>query len=389
MFALNLTLIGFATPEAYGNFVLIFALSLLSFGAQNAITLMPLNVLLPTTSRYRRCLTLRMLSTLDAAVLTLASLFVVVVSFLMNLPPILCALGGVLSLTSGMREFHRALCLTKDQPYGLLCLDISAFSTVFVVTVALMNLRPPEEAALIGLVLGNLVGVALFRQPTHCSLSRLPKMMRHYAPYWQKSRWALFSAGVTEARFRLYVFVIEFARGSAALGVLHAGRVLVNPASLLAFAWARAIRPTLAKQLAEGKKGAALETLIIGVASLTLAGAAYVVALNAVLPYLDPFFADLGRQEFLNYLPLWGVFAVISVPAICISVYFQAAHRYQVVAITTFGSVLLSSLLLGNLFFGVQIDWTIYCLIIGEVAQLAALLYILLPEVLDIRRAQA
>lgn len=389
MFVLNLALIGLATPAAYGQFILVLALSLLSFGAQNAITLMPLNVLLPTISGDRRRLTLRMLSTLDAAVLILAGIIVVGLGAVMGLPPILCVLGGLLALTNGMREFHRALYLTNDQPFGLLRLDITAFAAVFAATLALSFVRPLEEAALSGLILGNLAGVAFFRQPTHSSLRRLPQMARRYAPYWRKSRWALFAAAVTEARQRLYVFVIELARGSSALGIIHAGRVLVNPVALLAFAWARAIRPVLAKQLADAGKRAALETLVLGVVGLTLVGAVYVVLLNAALPFLEHYFPHLGEMEFLAYLPLWSAFAVISVPAICISVYFQAAHRYQVVAMTTLWSVLLSSLLLAGLFFGAPLDWTIYCLIIGEIVQLAALLFILLPEALNTRRAPA
>ncbi|MEP3046322.1 MAG: hypothetical protein ABJL55_09595 [Roseibium sp.] len=389
MFALNLALIGFTTAESYGNFVLVFALSLLAYGAQNAITLMPLNVLLPTRFGQSRRMTLQMLSTLDAAVLIVASIVVAVLGIWTGLPLILCGLGGLLSLTSGAREFHRALFLTNNKPYGLLRLDITAFTTAIVITLVLSNVRPLEDAVLIGLIVGNLTSLAVFRQATHCSLLRLPQMARRYAPYWRKSRWALFGAAVTEARFRLYVFVIEFARGSAALGVIHAGRVLVNPVALLAFAWARASRPILAKQLAATHKRAALETLAVGVVGLTLVGVVYVALLNAVMPYLIAFVPDLGGQEFLKYLPLWSAFAVISVPAICIGVYFQANHRYQVVAISTLASVLLSGLLLGGLFFGAPLKWTIYCLVIGEIVQLLALLYILLPELISARRVQA
>lgn len=383
MFALNLALIGFATPAAYGQFVLALALSLLSFGAQNAIILMPLNVLLATVSGLKRRVTLRMLSTLDAAVLGLTSTLVVGLSALVGLPLVLAVLAGALALTNGMREFQRSLYLTDGKPLGLLGLDIVTFSVALVTAAALSFVRPLTEAALMALIIGNLCGLALVRQPTLCSPSRLPRMMRRYAPYWTKSRWALFGAGVTEAHLRLYVFVVEFARGSAALGVIYAGRVLVNPVALLAFAWTRASRPIIARQLADGDKRTALHTLLVGTLALTVVGAAYVVALNALLPFIEGMITSPENRAFLEYLPLWSLFAVLAVPAICIGVYLQAAHRYRTLAVAILGSVLVSGILLSGLVIGAPLQWAIYSLIIGEVVLLATLLAVMLPEALE------
>ena len=389
MFALNLAFIGFATPDAFGRFILVFALSMLSFGAQNAVILTPLNVLLATASGQRRRLTLRMLSTLDSAVLALTSAVVVGLSALLGLPLLLCGLGGLLAFTNGMREFHRYLYLTNSEPLGLLSLNITAFSCALAVTLGLSFARPLEEAALLGLIVGNLAGVALFRQPTFSALRRLPRMMRRYAPYWRKSRWALFGAGITDAHLRLYVFAIELARGSTALGIIHAGRVLVNPVAMLAFAWGRAMRPVLAKQIADGDKRAALHTLIEGVAGLTAIGAVYALLLNAAAPFLQNFIGGTGNLAFLEYLPLWGLFAVLGVPSICISVYLQAAHRYRTLAMSMLGSVLISIAALGALFFDAPLDWAIYSLIAGELALLAILVAVCLPEALGMREARA
>jgi len=389
MFALNVALIGLSTPAAYGQFVLALALSLLSFGAQNAVILMPLNVLLATLSGQRRRVTLRMLSTIDAAVLGLTSTLVIGLSLLFGLPLELAVLAGALALTNGMREFQRSLYLTDGKPAGLLGLDIATFSVALAATVALSFAMPLTQAALIALIIGNLTGLAFVRQPTLCSPSRLPRMMHRYAPYWTKSRWALFGAGVTEAHMRLYVFVIEFARGSAALGVIYAGRVLVNPVTLLAFGWTRASRPIIARQLADGHKRTALHTLFAGTAVLTVIGAAYVVVLNASLPFIKGMIASPETRAFLDYLPLWSLFAVLAVPAICIGVYLQAAHRYRTLAVSIFGSVLVSGVLLCGLFIGAPLQWAIYSLIIGEIVLLTTLLAIVLPEALEARELAA
>lgn len=389
MFALNVALIGLSSPAAYGQFVLALALSLLSFGAQNALILLPLNVLLAPLSGQRRRVSLRMLSTIDAAVLGLTSISVAGLSLLFGLPPVLAILAGALALTNGMREFQRSLYLTDGKPAGLLALDIITFSVALATTAALSFAMPLTEAALTALIVGNLSGLAFVRQPTLCSPSRLPRMLRRYAPYWTKSRWALFGAWVTEAHLRLYVFVIEFARGSAALGLIYAGRVLVNPVMLLAFAWTRAIRPIIARQLADGDKRTALHTLFAGTAVLVLIGAAYAVVLNACLPFIKHMITSPESRAFLDFLPLWSLFAVLAVPAICIGVYLQAAHRYQALAVSIFGSVLVSGALLCSLFFGAPLQWAIYSLMIGEVVLLTTLLAIVLPEALETREVTA
>jgi O-antigen/teichoic acid export membrane protein len=373
MFLLNLLLISISGMESYGHFVLVFSLSLIAFGAQNAIVLMPLNVLLPGERSDRKPLVIRMLATLDLAVLATTSVLVGALALALGMPAELCAGAILLVLTNGLRELQRSLFLTQQRPFDLLRLDGTAILAGAITLVVCLQTSPPALAAILAIVAGNIVSVVLFAQAVHRSPKRFMRMVRRYTPYWAKSRWALVGAGLTEAHLRLYVFVVELAKGSAALGILQTGRVLVNPVSLIAFGWARASRPLIAQKIAEGDRAGARKVVFIGIGLLMSIGLIYVVALNLGWPYLANFITNDASDEIFTLIKAWSLFAVISVPSICMSVYLQATHRYKTLTMAMACSVALSSLLLMLLFSGVGLKWAVWALILGEVVLFGAI----------------
>lgn len=386
MFCLNLALITHATPEAYGRFILVFSLHLLAYGAQNALVLTPVSVLLPGQCGKRQRVTLRMLSTLDLGVVSLASLTVVLLVAAFQLSWEFCAAAFLLVVGTSARELHRTIFQTRQLNLEMVRLDVVTMIISAVALFLLWKVAEPELAALYALAIGNLVAVALCARPPHRAPLRFVEMVDRYRSYWKKSRWALLGAGLTEAQLRLYVFVVELARGSAMLGILHTGRVLINPVSLLAFSWARASRPLIAKQLASNDNKGALRTLMAGILYIGALGGVYLMCLHYFWPYIEPRISGGHGVEIGALLILWSIFSLINLPSVCISVYLQAAHRYRDLTLIAVLSVLTSSALLGSLFFGVDISSAIWALIIGEVMMLTMLLVVVWCDFLKLGR---
>lgn len=366
MFVMNILLITSADPSDYGRFILVLSLQLLSFGAQNALILMPMNVLLPGRGIWRRRATMRMLSTLDLMVMGTAATIVGLLAIALNLPWQLCIGALALTLSAACREIQRTYFLTEQKLSRLLKLDALAMGLTVLSAAVLWQVWKPEYAVIFGLVLGNLIAVYVFGDSLFRDVRHLGRHINSYRRYWKKSRWALVGAGLTEAQMRLYVFMVELAKGSATLGIVHAGRVLVNPVALVAFAWARASRPIIARQLTEGDEVGALKSVFTGLGLMLLLGLLYILLLLGMWPVIGNWLEPNQQAQVASVLWLWCIFALLHLPPICFSVYLQAAHRYgdlsRIIAISTTVSITA----LAGLFFGMGIEWAVISLILGE-----------------------
>ena len=145
-------------------------------------------------------------------------------------------------ITGSNKELLRTVFLTDQRSSRYLAMDGVVILVTGIALLSLWGVMEPETAAIAALALGNLIGALVFGVDIQRRPGRLPAMLKLYGSYWPKTRWALAGAAIGETQMRFYVFAVELLRGSAALGLLQAGRVIVNPISMLAFAWARAIR---------------------------------------------------------------------------------------------------------------------------------------------------
>ncbi len=367
MFGLNLVLIWLATPGAYGHFILVFGLYLLAFGAQHALVLLPVSVLFAGRSHARQNATLRMLSTLDLALVVSTAILVAGLAALFSLSALLCLGAGLLVITLSTRELARTVFITRQEPRRLLVLDLIFISATWVALPALWHVTAPAEATVFALALGSAMASVAASPALHRQPLRLQRALKRYNSYWQKSRWALVGAGLTEAQLRLYIFVVELARGSAALGVLHAGRVMINPITMAAFAWGKAIRPVVASHLDQGEAQTAFRFVIKGLGGLMVFAIGYYVALFAAWPWLEPHIFATANQDFGTLLLLWAIFGIVSLPTIALTIFLQAQHRFRELTAITAVSVATSSLLLMSMFLELDLSWAIVALLIGEV----------------------
>lgn len=386
MFALNLLLILQGSPEAYGHFILVLGLYFLAFGAQHAVILLPVNVLLPGKPHSRQNITLRMLSNIDLVLISVAALLVGAMALAFELSIMLSLAGFGLVITMSARELARTVFLTRQQPKRLIILDAVFIAGTWLALPLLWSSAQPEEAATLALVIGNSLAFALAAPKLYRRTRTLRRSWSRYSDYWRKSRWALVGAGLTEAQLRLYIFVVELARGSAALGLLHAGRVIINPISMVAFAWCRAIRPMVALHLERQEEPQAFRLIGISMVGLLTFAVLYLLALYAAWPLLETrLFVNEG-EAFARLVALWAIFGMVNVPSIVLSIYLQAKHRYRDLTAITAISVTTSALLLASLFFEVDLSLAIIALLAGEAIMIVCLCAVLWFDVSAIRR---
>lgn len=380
MFAINLLLISYATPEAYGRFVIVFALSLLAFGVQNALVLMPINVLIPGRSEEKQRATLRMLSTVDLAVLVLSTISIAFLAYLLGLAPSLVAASALLVIGSMAREIARSTYVTYREPMSFLKVDLAAVTIASLAIYALWHVTVPEVAALVGMAIGSAASAFLFGPTLYRAPADIAAQVLNYRSHWRNSRWALLGAGLTEGQLRLYVYVVEAFRGPAVLATLHAGRVLVNPASMVAFAWTRAMRPILAGHIEEGNSRRALQLTLNGLCGLVGLAIVYLLTLHLGWSLIETYFLRGQYADLKGLINYWSIFTLLNVQTICITVYFQARNRFRDLTLVIGISVAVSSALLFLLAFDFSISTAITALIIGEIVMLAGFVVLLVQE---------
>ncbi len=380
MFAINLLLISQAGAESFGRFIVVLAAFLLSFGAQNALILVPINVLIPGRRKPMQSRNLRMLATVDIAVIGLSAAVVAAVVGLLGFGSALMAASAALVVFGSNRELMRTVYQTQNRAERYLAMDCLVIAATCVALWITWPLMAPETAAIVSLAFGNMVGTSLLGTKVQRRPRRLIAMIRRYSEYWTKSRWALAGAAVTDVQMRFYIFAIEILRGSATLGVLQAGRVLVNPIAMLAFAWARAIRPNMAERLTAGDRTGALTMMKQGILLLVAVGVGYLSVLNLAWPLIDTHLVKGRYPGLYDTLLVWSVFAILNVPSICISIYLQAGHKYRQLTLCGAFSAAGSSLLLCLLALDAPNIWAIGALIVGEVIMMAGLLKVMRAE---------
>lgn len=380
MFAINLLLIGLAGAESFGRFIVVLAAFLLSFGAQNALVLVPINVLIPGRPKPMQSRNLRMLATVDIAVIGASALIVAAVVGLLGFGIGLVLASAALVVFGSNRELMRTVFQTQNRAGRYLAMDVTVIAATGASLLATWSLMAPETAAITSLAVGNLVGTAAFGTRVQRAPLRLWEMLRRYSGYWVKSRWALAGAAVTDVQMRFYIFAVEILRGSATLGLLQAGRVMVNPIAMMAFAWARAIRPNMAERLTNGDRPGALAMMKNGVLLLTGVGIAYLTVLNLAWPLIDTYLLKGRYPGLYDTLLLWSVFAILNLPSICVSIYLQAGHKYRQLTICGAFSAAGSSLLLCLLALDLPSIWAIGALIVGELIMMAGLFKVMRSE---------
>jgi O-antigen/teichoic acid export membrane protein len=330
--AISLALIKFATPQSLGNFAVASSMTFLALGVQNALVITPAAVRIYGVATEEHAQIVADLATFD----TLLNAGLTLVAFLFGLAvgfsPLQAAAAAVFLGSSLIRELARGLLMGDGDAPRCVLLD-AAYVFVGSVCVSLLwRGVAPEVACLVGLAAGNLLASAALAPPFHRQFRRMTRHLAAYPAYWTETRWMLVGAGATELHERSYVFLLQLLRGASTVGAIHAGRVLVSPLSLLTGAWGRAMRPRMAALLRQDDRAGARRLLAVGMIALLAATLAYIAAVAGLWSVIERHLFDGRYENMWPVVAAWCGYGLVSVPANCLSFYFQAERRFMPLA---------------------------------------------------------
>lgn len=367
MFAISLALIVYATPAEFGGFVIATALLYLSLSVQGALVVTPISVLLPGVADGKKTEILSVLSTFAAVLSIGLSIISMAIAGGLGGGLDMCFAVAALVVTGLQRDLARGTAMALGEIRRYLLIDGIAVGTAAIAIVGLWQVLPQPLPAIVGLAIGNGIGVAVSGPQMHRRFDRIRRLGADYRQYWHLSRWALVGASAAEAQARIHVFAVEILRSTAAVGTVNAGRVIVSPVLLLAQAWGKAALPRLSERVRSGDEIGAIGVMRGGLFFVGAVAALYFIALWIAWPQIEARIFQ-GRYEGIETLVVaWCVHAALGAPLVCMSMLLQARRRFRDLAIVEIVFAVMTAVLLTSLVFDVSLAWAVICLIAGQI----------------------
>lgn len=346
---LSLAFIAFATPSEFGRFAFLLAGSFFAGSAQNALVVMPLNYLLPGRPEEESEPDLSMLTSVNAALALVILAFSLLLAALVDADLWLAAATAIFVLSQAQREYQRNILVVRGRMVRALGHGATAVGGSALAVAGLWQLLPPEAAALAGLAVGNLLAMLVVR----VDLKPLPgRFLSHLAAYrriWRDTRWALQGALQAEVIMRSYVFLVERFRDTATLGTLNAGRTVMSPLMLVAFAWCRVARPRLVVHRARNEGAPARRLALAGSAVVFAAALVFGAVLVLLWPWLEAY-AFRGRYaDMPSVVGAWWLYALVAGQTLVASTLLESRRAFRPLAIVGAVSAVLTPLSLAVL----------------------------------------
>lgn len=370
--AVNLVLVKFASPASVGGFAVAAAMTFLALGVQNAVVITPAAVRIYGIGAEKQAAILSTLTSVDLLLNFTLTLACLIGSLAMGFTLLQSASAALFLSSSMIRELARGVLIGNGNVQRCIVLDGLCVLLCAIATPLLWNQLAPEAACLLALAAGNIFSSLAFSPELHRQPSRLKHHLASYPHYWVESRWMLIGASATELHERSYVFMLQLLRGMTTVGTVHAGRILIAPISLLTTAWGRAMRPRMAALMENGQHAVARSILISGLAITSTLTLAYAAVLFLLWGFID---RQLFAGRYDNMWPIvvaWCGYGLLSLPANCLSFYFQAERRFKPLALNAVVSGAGSLACMLALILPVPDITAIFCLYAGIIIVLIA-----------------
>ena len=365
---ISLALITAAEPAAFGRFALATACFFVLAGVQNALV----GTLISTRSFRQaddlKAAMLRDLATVDLLVVAFggAATGLLALAFGFDMAG---AVASVAMVMAGLwRELARTVWMSDGEVRASAIMNAAAALATIPAIGALWFVAAPEVACLGGMAIGMAVAALALGPRLHRAPHAIGAAMRAYRRYWALTRWSLLGALSSEGKTRSYVFAVEAFRGTAAIGMVQAGRVLISPVALSAMAWGRAMRPRIAAHLRHGEQAEAMAIVRQGAVILTGLALAWCAALYLAWDLVEAAVFK-GRYPGIGAIvALWSVFAAVSGPVLCLSTLFQAMERFRELALLQLGVTVGVVAAMMVLALPVALGSAVMVLVAGEIA---------------------
>ncbi len=376
-FLVGIFLIQNTSKDAYGSYVVAFAVILLLIGVQNAIVTTQMTVLAPGKTDGERDHFCAALATGQYLVFgPLAALLLVVAAagtltgwLLADQSALIVAVAGT---TMGVlfREFLRGLFFLRLELRAVLALDLLYVLALFV---GLYCAREFAGGALHLLALwmlgvGSLVSAAAMlsvaRLPWRQSVAGRAKALREA---WVSGRWALGGVSVTWIQDQSYVYLLSLLAGAASAAEANAARLLLMPVMLLNAGMGRVTMPRWALLRQEGKRREIERTAnrILGI--LVLVVAVYGGVLVLLQDYAIGWLLSDDYRSVGGFIVLWGAVVALQVVRSNFSVMLQVYQRFREITIANVVSALAVIGASFALIPGSGVKGSLVALLVGEV----------------------
>lgn len=395
-FALNLAFIRLWSPEDFGLFAIIAAISLFTTMVQNAVINTPLAVHLPLAASTREKAVLRRVFSAANLLLTL----LVLILSLIGLTGWLGASGMELAAsfymgTQLLREYYRGLLAVEGKLRTLLATDAVHVLLAAGVLSGLhwFGATQWQTVSVCLLVLGcsGFLTIAPLLVPGRWpELGSSPgEMVAVFAPQAHEIRWSLLGAVTTDIQNRGYVFVAAAVFGPATVAHLQAGRIFFGPLGLLTGAWSRVARPQLAKLMGQGNALRFDAVLQKALWSFIAFNILFMASLWMAWPYLSSLVFGSKYRDLGLLVAGWGMASLAFQIRACLSVGVQALRRFRELTMATILGALLAVAFVVLACALDQSTWLMASVIGGECMAIVVVIRILRQPVLAMATGQS
>ncbi|MGB8337965.1 MAG: hypothetical protein WCE43_03730 [Burkholderiales bacterium] len=380
---LGVFLIKHSTKEAYGSYVLGYAIILFLVSVQNALVTTQMSVLAPGRSVSEQGRFCSALAVGQFAIFIPVILLIAMVGVVLNLRGAENGAGlafaiAVSTLGVILREFFRSYFFLRLRPAVVMGLDVVfvllLFSGLWVAV--WMKLSSITLAALVIMgVVSLLVGfLSVFIARNELSV-KIADILPALRESWRYGRWALAGVTVTWLQDQSYIYLLSAMVSTAETAEASAARLFLAPLTLLNVGFYRVLLPRWAYMSHENK-----HKEIAGMARrikwpLVWMVVAYVAALLLLKDWLIPLLLTGDYTQTGALIVLWGAMFALQAVRTNYSLLLQVYKRFRDITLANTATAIGVLILGAALIRAYGVIGSMVTLIIGEASLTILLVY--------------
>ncbi|MGB6122741.1 MAG: hypothetical protein WBG80_12590, partial [Bacteroidota bacterium] len=339
-FLVGALFIHLATQEEYGLYVTLTTLTLLVAGFQNSVVNAPLTVLFPSIPESKR--------PSFVASLFFGHLFLVGALGLLLAPFLPRILEGVLGspvhdsvgwlfllavLGYLARDFFRSLFYVRLRPGRSMTFSIAYAALMLGALLGFTYLhRLSAAGGMVAIGVAGAVSSLFFAGYFRDVWSASWEFRETFGQTWVYSKWALLGVLASWVQSNTYVYLSGLSGGMADIAEISAARLTMMPVILVIAGWGMYIRPVMSHANQEEGTSTVLRIVKTGTVVFSALIVAYTIVLVLAFPLIAPALLPPSYHGVGQFIPLWGLIALVNVFNTNFSTAFQSLRLFRSLA---------------------------------------------------------
>jgi len=355
-FGISLYMVRFWGLEDFGFYTIIFTVSLIIIGLQNALFNTPYSVVFfNALSEIESTESINILNVIFVILVSVITFFILLTSYDFILSYLIC----LYFVTNLLREFIKNKEIVEDNLSEVCAIDVmSIFLGMIMLVSAHFAAMLTLHTVFFIIIISNIVMIIYFHKKilSGCRIKQIVSVISVYKnKIWCDSKWSLVGMLTTEVQAKSYIFLITTFAGVYSVGLVQGARVIFGPMNLIVSAWGRVTRPHVA-MLFDRKEYKKIKVDIVkNLIFFVVVNVLFALMIFPFYSHFDLIYSDeLLRYENFSYLLiLWWVVTLLLHIRSVFSVYSQAMIKFKDLAkATLYGSLftIVMSIFILNLF---------------------------------------